>query len=323
MSDEREMERLLEQVSVPTLREGSHRQQLRTELFDATVRPRRTAEQPINTNDRFRLTRLMKLAAGLLIATLLVATGWAAEKVYQKITKKSFFVELEKSELPSVKLPDGPDGPNSMSSISILSTTIPEDAPAGSVEKARMHHEMMKALIADKKYEFIKTFEIRPGSPKEYSYQFTFPNGEQMSMNFSMPLEDVTSWDDYLQKSKEQKRQRNEQISKAIAAGKFRLLDVEPLTTHVCLDVDTSQKLLVLRVKLPDGNEIAMIRGETADVRPYQTSWQDHLEAIRRGERVLFKLQIVKSYTYEITFQDGSTTTFNYGGSKPLKQPQG
>ncbi|MHC4400334.1 MAG: hypothetical protein ACYTG0_11725 [Planctomycetota bacterium] len=28
-------------------------------------------------------TRLMKLAAGLLIAAVLVATGWAAEKVYR------------------------------------------------------------------------------------------------------------------------------------------------------------------------------------------------------------------------------------------------
>ena len=95
MSDKREMERLLEQVPVPTLREGSHRQELKTELLNATVRSPRKGAQPMNTNDRYRLTRLMKLAAVLLIAALLVATGWAAEKVYQKITKKSFFVELE------------------------------------------------------------------------------------------------------------------------------------------------------------------------------------------------------------------------------------
>ncbi len=323
MSDEREMERLLEQVSVPNLRKGSHREQLKTELLDPMVRSKRKGEDPINANGRFRMTRLMKLAAGVLIAVSLVATGWAAEKVYQKIMKKSYYVELETSSSPSVKLPDGPDGPHSMVSFSTTGTTIPEDSPAGSTEKVKRHHELMKQLIAEKKYKFIRTFEYPPGSETQYVYGFTFPAGDNLHMNFTMPLEDVTSWEDYLQKRKEQQRQRNEKISKAIAAGKFRLLDVEPLVIHVCTEADSEQKLLVQCIGLPDGKEIALVRGEAASVPVYQTSWQDHLQLVRQGERVLLGLQIVERYTYEITLDDGSTAIFNYNGNEPIKKPQG
>lgn len=322
MSDEREMERLLEKVSVPTLREGSHREQLKTELLDPTVLSQRKGEALMNTNGHVRMTRLMKVAAGVLIAALLVATGWSAEKVYQKITKKSYYVELETPESLSLKLPDGPDGPDSMVITSTIGTTISEDAPPGSAEKAKRHHEEMKQLIAEKKYKLIKTFENSPGRT-QYVYQFSFADGEQSGLNFTMPLEDLTSWEDYLQKCKEEQRQRNEKISMAIAAGKFRLLDVEPLVIHVCTEADLEQKLLVQRIELPDGREIASVREETARVPVYQTSWQDHLQLVRRGERVLLDLQIVESYTYEITFDDGSTAIFKYGGNKPLKKPQG
>ena len=271
---------------------------------------------------RFRMTWLMKLAASVLIAALLLATGWTAEKVYQSVTKKkSYYVELEKLDSRPVKFPDGL-GDSSMS-MSVVGTTIPADAPPGTVEKVKKHHEVMKQLIAEKKYKFIKTIEIPPGSPTEYSYRFTLPDGEHVGLNFSMSLENVASWEDYLQKRKEQMRQRHEKISKAMAAGKFRLLDVESLTTHVCKDVESNQTLLVLRIKLHDGKEIASVCGKAPDVRQYQTSWQDHLQAIRKGERVLLDLQITENYTYEITLNDGSTTIFTYGGSEPLKKPKG
>ena len=182
---------------------------------------------------------------------------------------------------------------------------------------------MMKQLIAEKKYEFVKTLEIPPGSQTQYVYRFTLPDGEQVAMNFSMRLEEVNSWEEYLQESKEQIRRRNEKISKAIAAGSFRLLDVQPLTTHVCRDVDSDRKLSVQRIELSDGQEVASVRGEAAAKPEYQTSWQDHLQAIRHGERVLLDSQISKNYAYEITLPDGTTTIFTYGGSEPLRKPQG
>ena len=79
----------------------------------------------------------MKLAAGLLIAAMLVATGWAAEKVaekvYESLAKGDQYVELERFEEPPVTLPDG----TVMSSSSVTGTYLPADAPPEAVEKAK------------------------------------------------------------------------------------------------------------------------------------------------------------------------------------------
>jgi hypothetical protein len=262
----------------------------------------------------------MKSAAGFLIAALLVATGWAAEKVYQKVANKSYYVELEKPFSLPMKLPDDPDGSESAVTVSMALTTIPENAPPGSVEKAKKHHEEMKQLIAQKKYKFIKTFEGASGHT-EYVYQFTYADGEQSAANFEMRLEDVASWEDILQKRKERQQMLNEKISKAIAAGRFRLLDVEPLVIHVCTQTGSEQKILVSRIGLR--KEIASVWPEAAKTPVYQTSWQDHLKSVQQGERVLLDLQIIGNYTYEITLDDGSTTIFKYGGNEPLKKPGG
>ena len=104
----------------------------------------------------------------VLIAALLLATGWTAEKVYQTITKKSYYVELEKYDLPPVKFPDGPHRSASSMGVSVVATQIPEDAPPGSVENVKRRHEVMKQLIAEKKYKFIKTFEYPAGGQTQY-----------------------------------------------------------------------------------------------------------------------------------------------------------
>lgn len=57
----------------------------------------------------------------------------------------------------------------------------------------------------------------------------------------------------------------------------------------------------------------------------YEMSWEDHLTAIAEGARELIDIEIVKYYTYEITFPDGSTTTWSYGtgtGGEPLAKPK-
>ena len=102
MRNEEETERLLAQVPVPRLREGPHREQLKAELLHTTRPSQREGEEPMRTTGPFRATRLMKLAAGLLIAVVLVATGWTAEKVYESIVKKDQYVELERFEEPPV-----------------------------------------------------------------------------------------------------------------------------------------------------------------------------------------------------------------------------
>ena len=58
---------------------------------------------------------------------------------------------------------------------------------------------------------------------------------------------------------------------------------------------------------------IALIRPEGESGTEYKTGWADHLEAIRQGTRVLLDLHITKAYTYEVTLDDGSTTTYRIG----------
>ena len=295
MKDEGEIERLLAQLPVPSLREGPHREQLGAQLLAPPHHSERKGEDPMKVSRAFRTTRMIKLAAGLLIAAMLVATGWAAEKVaekvYESFAKGDQYVELERSEEPPVTLPDG----TVMSSSSVTGTYLPADAPPEAVEKAKKDHEEMKQLIAQKKYELVKTFE-QPGSVKQYVYRFTLADGSPHKLNFSIPLENVTSWEDYCQKSREHKRQRKEKIFKAFAADRFRLLDIDPISVHVCRDADSDERYLVQRFRRRDGEDEALIRPEGTNGTEHKTSWEDHLEAIRQGKRVLVDLQITKGY---------------------------
>ena len=409
MKDKREIERLLARVPVPALREGPHREQLKVQLLHPTEPLQKEGEEPMGATGRLRMTRLMKLAAGVLIAALLVATGWTAEKVYQRVTKRDRHVVLEEFHstaktlsggtllssdvLSGISIPaDAPSGtaekaekhhqeikqliaqkkyklvksvetqfgqkeytygfnltdnthlvlnfPISLENVAswedyvqktqkipmvvqmsgtIIGTSIPADAPPGAEEKVKRHHKEMKQLIARKKYELVKTSEKR--GRKQYVYRFTFADGERDTMNFSIPLENVASWEDYWQKKEEQEQQRREKINRAVVAGRFRLLDVEALSVHLCSDVDSDQKLRVQRLVGPDGQAEAWVRFEIPDMTQHQDGnekWEDHLQAVRQGKRVLLDLEVVKSYTYEVILDDGSKTIYNYGGGKPL-----
>ncbi len=53
-----------------------------------------------------------------------------------------------------------------------------------------------------------------------------------------------------------------------------------------------------------------------------QTSWQDHLDAVRDGKWELLSEETIPSYKYEVVFDDGSKTIFSYGGGKPLEKPE-
>jgi len=316
MRDEEHIERLLAQTPVPCLREGPHREQLKAKLLQSDHSAARKEVKPIGIGRPFRPTRLAKLAAGVLITVALLATGWTAETVYRTITEKS--VELERISLPPVTLPDG----SMLGGAFGIGTYIPADAPPGTTEAARRHHEEMKQLISQKKYEFVRTIEL-PSELKQYVYRFVFADGEQGTRRFFMPLDSVASWDDCVQKMKEQATQRQEAFVKALAAGKFRLLNLETELTHVCRDADSNQKLSVLRVDHSDGEDDALVFLGELDQPHYSTSWKDHLEAIRRGNRVLLDLSTSTSMTYEITLDDGSTTTFEVTGPELMKEPEG
>ena len=93
----------------------------------------------------------------------------------------------------------------------IATVGVPDDPKA--LETAKRHHEEMKQLLAQKKYDFIKTYEFI--GRRGYVYEFTFADGSHANMNFSMPLDNVVSWEDYQQKQEQKEKQRQEQINKA------------------------------------------------------------------------------------------------------------
>ena len=295
-----------------------------------------TQDRPRRLSRFYKNWSLAKTAAAIATALMLVGVGWAGERVYKKVA--SLWLQLEKPAVQEWTLPDG----RKMTTCEVTATTVNSGNPKA-VETAKHHHEEMKQLLRQRKYELIKTFDV--SGEKQYLYRFTFADGSRDTQNFAMPLDGVSSWEDYQQKSKALRQQRQEQVSKAIAAGKFCMLDVNVTCVHICRDAATGQKLRVQRIsvsglqhiraaaqtdKEPDSQndatagDIALARPfneETPAVTTMQTSWRDHLDAIRNGSRLLLSLETVPSYTYEVTLADGSTTIFSYGG-EPLQKPE-
>lgn len=189
------------------------------------------------------------------------------------------------------------------------------------LQQAKRAQEEIKALIKSKKYECVKTFET-PGAETQYVYIFTLSDGQKHAQNFGYPLEKVASWEDYLQKVQKQRQERQERITAAIANGRFRLLDIDLIKQHICRDAETAQMLSVMEHRLPDGEHVAKVDSYPLEKSQggYQTSWQDHLNAIKEGKRELVKVMVTNRYVYEITLDDGSKAIFSYGGEEPLSK---
>jgi hypothetical protein len=315
-------ERLLGETPVPCVVQGVHREQLKQRLLAEaqSAQPRR--KEMIRFAGRFSM---LKVAATLAVGLILIGSGWAAEKIYEKFfTKVS--VTLERSPAREWKLPDG----TTMTTSGEMGTVIDSSDPKA-LETARRHHEEMKQLLAQKKYELVKTAELM--GRKEYVYKFTFADGSHVNINFSMPLDDVVSWDDYQQKSEQKEKQRQEQINKALAAGRFRLIDTDVMLIHICRELATKQEYRIQRIAFPDPKEKTLYRAialygpsdvkaqEKTSTKP-QTSWQDHLDAVRDGKWELLSEETFQSYQYEVVLDDGSKTIFSYGGAKPLEKPE-
>ncbi len=292
MGNDGDIEHVLKQVSVPNLREGPHRDRLKDRLLspEYEVLLEGGAQMGGKTTKR---RRVLQLAAGLLAAAFLVLSGWAGEKTYQRLIKREVRVDLG-------------DG---------RSTWVPNDTPPGEVarrvEQLKERQKEVWQLIATKEYEFLSSFDEEGGM--DYIYRFTFSDGTKDNVGFSMSLDDVDSLEGYRKKEANLQRQRKEGIREAVLAGKYRLIEMEPEWTHICVEKDTGKKICVLCVTLYDDSRVALVSDEEHAVQ-YRTSWQDHLDAIRSGEREAVDLNVSVRYLYEITLEDGSTTTFMYGG---------
>jgi hypothetical protein len=294
-----EIERLLGQTPAPCVVEGTHREQLKQRLLESaqSAQPRR---ERMKMSLVSRMSPMMKVAAGFALAAVLIGTGWAAEKIYMKWNGISFTLESYTGR--SVKLPNGAtlDLGGGTTEMGIVSND-PNDFGPNAVERAKRHHEEQNKLIAEKKYKFVKTREYL--SQTNYVYTFTFADGSHETTTVAIPLETVTSWDDYRQKQQEQ----SEKIYKAVVAGNFRLIDVHTTDDWICRDADSREKLDVRHVY--DTAE-ATIEAAKEPKQVQEMSWQDHLKAIREGKRELLGPKNETFYTYEAVLEDGSKATF-------------
>ena len=182
----------------------------------------------------------------------------------------------------------------------------------------------LKQLIAAKKYTHVSNF-IAPSGEWQRVYRFVLSDGSSTAMSFSMLLDDVTSWDDYQRKRDRQRQRRRDQINQAIAAGRFRLLNIEVMLVHVCRDVQSDKKFKVQRIQRRDGSEIALPRADYGPIPPSvkEASWLEHLGAIRQGTRTLLESETVTSYTYNMTADDGTWITSIFSGPLPNTQAVG
>ncbi len=316
-----DVERLLHQTPLPCVVEGPHREELKQRLL---AQPPSTLqeEKKMGASMYSRMSPALKVAAAVLAVALLVGAGWAAEKIYEKLTFTQASLTLEQYPIQEWTLPSGKKLTTSNSTT--VTTVDPDDPQA--IETAQRHYEEMKGLITARKYEFVKTLEDRSDGTTQYVYRFTLSDGTHIAQNFSMPLDDVASWDDYQQKDQRQSREYREQVDKAIAAGRYRLINEDVILLHICLDRASQEKFRVQRIPLAKGQEIALYRpydiveDAGAAMKP-ESSWQEHLQAIRDGKLELLGVETTPSYTYEVVFDDGTKRIFSYGGGKPLKAP--
>jgi hypothetical protein len=260
------------------------------------------------------------VAAWRLWATVLVASWSWTLPAAEEVGKKSVTVMVILERLPanSWTLPNGKTfGANwPMAEIITCDASKVEKA----VATAKRHHAEMKELIAQRKgYRLLKVYGEEKEGGKLYKYRFTFSDGTQAFREFTIPLENVSSWDDFLQKRQAEEDERHEQISRAIVARRYRLKHTETRYSFICQDADATEKYRVSFIPGPKGKHKASItplepKVEAQEVTTLDTtSWQEHLQVVREKKRKVLSQETKKIYYYEMFLEDGSKTWFHCG----------
>jgi hypothetical protein len=273
--------------------------------------------------------RTMRATCAVLAAMVAASWSWtlpAAEEDGKKLV--TVLVTLEQFTPNTSRSWTLPNGKTIGSGCSGMSREFICDASEveKTVKEAKRRHAEMKELIAQKKsYRLLKVYGEENTGGKLYKYRFTFSDGSQDVEEFSIPLDNVTSWDDFLQKRQAEEDQRNEKIYRAIVAGRYRLKHTSTRYSFVCQDADSTEKYRVMFIPGPKGKHKATIlpfeekneeqaKGEEqVAVQMRTTSWQDHLQAVREGKRKVLRQEIKKTYYYEILLDDGSRTMLPSG----------
>jgi len=276
----------------------------------------------------FLMSRNRKAAAALLAAVVLAATGWAAEKaVRNSIEGKPVKSRYKVDSMPTTVM--STDG----SSVVVMGggLVMVQTESTGPKEFSHEQLDELDKLISRKEYKLISTSQMPAGTL--YRYSFVFSDGVTKEKRFLLPLEGFKSLADYNQKYKEYESKRREAMQKALTAGRYRLVDIKTLLVHMCVDVATGKKISVEKVTLLDGSEIAIaseVKERTHfpstsewsewEETHYETTWQEHLDSIMAGRRKLLDAEVINSFWYEMTLEDGSKTIYSYGGGPPLEK---
>ena len=281
------------------------------------------------------LSPVRRAAVIALAIVLLAAAGLAAEEVVRGVIEgRPVEVKVKIGTEPPVILPspttpaaETPSTTGTAKTV-MVAGTVTMSSSGGGKAFTPDQLEDLDALIAQKKYELIRTAETPLGT--ERFYRFIFSDGTAKDWPFYLPLEGVTSLDDYNEKHAAYEARRQAAMHKALAAGRYRLINVDLSPLHRCLDLATGKTIRVQKVVLPDGREMAVATEvQTPAIPPgateftetqYETTWQQHLDAIKAGRRKLLDAECVKSYWYEMTLEDGSKTIMSIGGDQPLPE---
>jgi len=288
----------------------------------------------------FLMSKTQKTAAAVLVAVALAATAWAAEKAVQFVLEgrpvkiKSYPGKVlmmgtaADGNVTQTKTADGTmtmTGENVYTGVTVVTAGT---ARSSTGPFTREQWTELDKLIAGKKYKLVSKAETCLGT--EYKYRFTFSDGTTKDWPFFLPLDDVKSLADYKEKSARYEAKRREAMDKALVKGDYRLINVELILEHLCVDVRSGKEIRVLQIRMPDGSEIASARFAELSTAPhtgpweetqYETSWQEHLDLIKAGKRKLIDARVIKDYWYEMTLDDGSKTILGIGGQAPLGKP--
>ncbi len=314
MKDNDKIEKIFARATAPSVRAGIHRENLKAELMDRF--DERDVQMKMDKPRKFK--GLIRVAAMILAAVVLVSAGWAAEQAYRKIAWITW-IDL-KTTSHELTLPSG----KKLELTTSITSGVTRSDQDVSIEQAKadqaVRREEMPQAIVDGKYTFRKEYNNPYGGPVAYIYSIDLPSGP-LNWAFDVPLEKFESWEQFEDLEEEARRKYSQMCDEAIEAGRYRLVDVKAELSHICREVETGEEIFCQR--LPGDSE------PTAYIQPWplklngrtktiQTTWQDHLDAIADGSRELIEPFICSIYIYELTLSDGRVVHWSIAaGDKP------
>jgi hypothetical protein len=299
------IERLLERTPVPSLSEGPHRDRLRNQLLEQSTisYPRKTKMSILN-----RISPVVKIALAVFTAILLIGTGWAAEKIYEKLVT----IKVMTSEPKEVTMPDGSKG----YSVTAAATEVDSNDPKAVEDANRLLRDSLAA--EEKRQETIQKainlgrFRLLDvGSQVAHECQDVGSDRVFQVSHCTLDVyEDVAYVVDVDTKASGEK-------------GTAQTVTGTVQTAVVTTGSKDKKRPMTLKVNAQSGKmhdasaqasgdgAMSVVVTDTPGAAPATTSWKDHLRLIREGKRQLLHATVQTVYVYEVTLDDGSKVSYS------------